>query len=115
MDSIHAAEYIAMHEAAVSNMGCLNMSSEVGISMDPPTLWEDNDGSRRMGTSALGQKKARHLDIKFHYVQELCKERKLTIRRVAGDRQKADILTKGPHTAKSYSYLRDLLGVCRIG
>ncbi len=112
-DSVHAAEYIALHEAAVSAMGSINMLSELGISMDPPTLWEDNDGSRRLATSGLGQRKARHLDIKYHYVQQLCKEGKIAIKRVAGDQQTADILTKGSHTAKFYTYLRDLLGVRR--
>ncbi len=71
-------------------------------------------GSRRLGTSGLGQKKARHLDIKLHYVQELCKGSKLTIERVAGSEQRADLLTKGSHIAKLYIYLRYLLGVCRI-
>ncbi|MCP4317551.1 MAG: Ty1/Copia family ribonuclease HI [Hyphomicrobiales bacterium] len=113
-DSIHAAEYIALHEAAVSTMGSLNVLSELGMSMDPPTRWEDNDGSRRLATSGLGQRKARHLDIKYHYVQQLCKERKITIERVAGDQQAADILTKGSHTAKLYTHLRELLGVRRI-
>ncbi len=110
-DSSQAAEYIALYEAAVSSMGSSNLLSELGVSTGSPTLWEDNDGSRRLATSGLGQKKGRHLKIKYHYVQQLCKEIQVEVKRVDGDEQTADILTKGSHRAQTFSYLRGKLGM----
>ncbi len=110
-DSSQAAEYIALYEAAVSSMGSLNLLSELGVSTGSPTLWEDNDGSRRLATSGLGQNKGRHLEIKCHYIQQLCKEKQVEVKRVAGDEQTADILTKGSHTAATFAYLTNKLGM----
>ncbi len=76
-----------------------------------PILYEDNDGVRRLAKSGMGNKKARNLSMKFHFVQDLCNKGKIDIVRMAGKEQPADILTKGSHTVKKFTYLREKLGV----
>ncbi len=86
--------------------------SELRIKVNhPPTLYEDNDGVRRLAKSGMGQKRARHLMMKLHYVQDLCKGGLIDVVRVSGKEQPADILTKGSHTVKEFAYLRGKLGV----
>ncbi len=73
-DSPNAAEYIALYESSVASVGLYNMLEQCGVTLKGTcTIYEDNDGTRRLATNGMGQKKARHLDIKHHYVQELCR------------------------------------------
>ncbi len=111
-DSPNASEYIALYESAVASVSLRNLLSEIGVTLNGTCLiHEDNDGSRRLAMSGLGQKKARHLSTKHHYVQELCRNHEVKVARIASGEQPADLLTKGSHTGKMYSYLRDKLGI----
>ncbi len=60
-----------------------------------PTVYEDNDGAMRLAMSGLGQKRARHISVKRHYVQDLCTEGKLTVERVLTREQTADFVDEG--------------------
>ncbi len=110
-DSPNAVEYIGIYEAAVATMGIKNLLEELGVDSGIPVIYEDNDGARRLAMSGMGQKRARHLDIKHHFVQDLCRDGKVEIVRLSGEHQPADLLTKGSHDAKSHAYLRECLGV----
>ncbi len=111
-DSPNAAKYIALYEAAVATVGVQNLADGLGIQIDyPPILYEDNDGVRRLAKSGMGQKKARHLMMKLHYVQDLCERGAIDVVRLAGKEQPADLLTKGSHTVAEFTYLRKRLGV----
>ncbi len=93
-DSPNAAEYIGLHEAAVTSMGLANLLKQMGHEIGPPILHEDNDGCRRLAIAGMGQKRARHLEVKYHYVQELCERGLVPIERVGTGDQPADLLTK---------------------
>ncbi len=68
-DSPNAAEYIALYEASQATMVMCNLVGEVGVKLENGCyVHEDNDGSRRLAMSGMGQKNARHLDNKYHYV-----------------------------------------------
>ncbi len=104
-DSRNASEYIALYESAVASVSLHNLLNEMGITIEGTCLiHEDNDGSRRLAMSGLGQKKSRHLLTKYHYVQELCKENMVKVKRIAYSEQQADLLTKGSHTGKVHSH-----------
>ncbi len=110
-DSPNAAEYIGVYKAVVATMGIQNLLVELGADPGTPVIYEDNDGARRLAMSDMGQKRARHLDIKHHLVQDLCRDGKVEVVRIPGENQPADLLTKGSHTAKAHAYLRECLGV----
>ncbi len=110
-DSINTAEYIGLYEAAVSVIGTSNLLMEMGMDKHIPIIYEDNDGARRLATNGMRQKKARHLDIKHHYVQSLCESGDIRIERVPTDEQPADLLTKGGHSSKKIAYFKKKLGM----
>ncbi|MCP4125689.1 MAG: hypothetical protein GY753_01340 [Gammaproteobacteria bacterium] len=110
-DSPNAAEYIGMYEAVVATMGVKNLLAELGVDLPTPVIYEDNDGVIRLAMSGMGQKKARHLDVKHHLVQDMCRKGEIQVLRLPGVDQPADLLTKGSHTAESHSFLRGKLGV----
>ncbi len=92
-------------------MGIKNLLVDMG--MDPGTLliYEDTDRARRLAMNDMGQKRARHLETKHHFAQDLCRNEKIKVMRLPGEDQPADLLTKGSHTAKAHDYLRKGLGV----
>ncbi len=49
--------------------------------------------------------------MKLHYVQDLCEKGVIDVVRLAGKDQPADLLTKGSHKIKEFTYLRERLGV----
>ncbi len=111
-DSPNAAEYIALYEAAVATVGVRNLVEGLELKVThTPVLYEDNDGVRKLAKSGMGQKKARHLMMKLHYVQDLCREGLIDVVRLAGEEQPADLLTKGSHTVTTFTYLLERLGV----
>ncbi len=57
------------------------------------------------------QKKAMHRTMKLHYVQGLCEQGIIDVIRLAGKDQPADLLSKGSHTVKEHTHLREKLGV----
>ncbi len=59
----------------------------------------------------MGQKRAKHLEVKYHYVQELCARGLVKVVRVGTSNQLADILTKGRHMASEHAHLMENLGV----
>ncbi len=81
------------------------------MNISTPQIYEDNDGARRLAMNGMGQKRARYLDIKHHLVLDLCRDGKVEVVRLPGEEQPADSLTKGSHTAKAYTYLREGPGV----
>ncbi len=100
-----------MYEAVVATMGVKNLLAELGVDLRTPVIYEDNDGVIRLAMSGMGQKKARHLDVKHHLVQDMCRKGEIQVLRLPGVDQPADLLTKGSHTAESHSFLRGKLGV----
>ncbi len=113
-DSPNAAEYIALYEAAKSVVGTHNLLTGMGVDIPAPLLLEDNDGARRLAAAGMGQKKARHLQIKHHYVQELCREGRVSVNRLDGANQPADLLTKGTHPVNTWQHLIPRLGVMGV-
>ncbi len=78
---------------------------------DMPKIHEDNDGARILAMSGMGQKRARHLSVKHHYVQDLCMSGELTVERIPSREQNADLLTKGSHTGEEHEHLQTRLGM----
>ncbi len=79
-DSPNVAEYIGIHDAATATLGIQNLLAEIGMDVQTPIIYEDNDGARRLATDGMGKKKARHIEMKYHAIQDICKEGKVSIK-----------------------------------
>ncbi len=62
-------------------------------------------------SAVRGKKRAGHLSIEYHYVQNLCMEGKLTVERVPTREKTADLLMKGSHTRKDHEHLQERRGM----
>ena len=64
-------------------------------SVDPMTIFEDNQSTIAMTKNPQHHGKAKHIDIKFHYIREMVTMNKIKLKYCKSDEMIADILTKG--------------------
>ncbi len=110
-DSPNVTEYIGIFDAATATLGIQNLLVEIGMDVKTPIIYEDNDGARRLATDGMGKKKARHIEMKYHVIQDICREGKVSIKRLPGKNQPADLLTKGTQSIKTHRHLWNGVGL----
>jgi hypothetical protein len=96
------AEYYAMVEAATRALGLRSMLEEVGIGLSGAVeLWSDSSAARGFA-SRKGVGKMRHLEVRHLWLQAEVSGQRVLLRRVAGEANPADLMTK-------YLGIRDVL------
>ena len=55
---------------------------------------KDNQGTKALIENPLSSARSKYIDIRFHFIRELFKARKISVEYVASAEQHADILTK---------------------
>ena len=90
------AEYVAMSEAAQEACWLHSLHLELGIlQTNAPTLLHgDNEGSITMAKNPVFHKRAKHIDICWHWVHDLVQDAIIDFESVRDPEQTADILTK---------------------
>lgn len=69
---------------------------ELGIVIDRPTrIWMDNQSAIKLGENAFSNKRAKHIDIRYHFTREKIAEGVIELKYVKTSRMVADVLTKG--------------------
>ena len=63
-------------------------------SVDPMTIFEDNQSTIAMTKNPQHHGKAKHIDIKFHYIREMVTMNKIELKYCKSDEMIADILMK---------------------
>ena len=110
-DSTMVAEYVALWMAGSDTMMVKNLLNELGFDIDKPILLEDNTAAEECARTGSGKKRARHLEVKYHYSQHLVQEGHIGIGRVDTKHQAADIQTKGTIPAAEFAHKREIQGV----
>ena len=72
------------------------------------TLFEDNQSTIKVGKSVEQPKRLKHVDVRYHFVQEKIRQKIITLKYVETEKQVADILTK-PLAWVKFARLRELL------
>ena len=97
------AEYYAMVRAAAEGLGMRAIMGEMGWEAEV-RVWADSSAAKSIA-SRIGLGKVRHMEVKFLWLQEAVKARRVEVRKVAGVANPADVLTK----PKSYRESAELL------
>lgn len=88
------AEYIALSNIAQEIAWLKNLLGEIGVdSSDPILVNEDNQSAIAM-TKNVRHSRAKHIDIKFHFVKEAIENNILKLKYCPSKENVADILTK---------------------
>ena len=64
------------------------------LSVSCVRYFEDNQGGMALAENPLSSAGSEHIDVRFHFVRELLRAKKIDIQLVASEKQHADILTK---------------------
>jgi hypothetical protein len=108
------AEWYAACEAAKSGKWLRNMLSEIGLPMTSPLIiFEDNQGCISYGKRSLNQSAMKHIDLKYHFLQEEIQRGTFELQRVPSSDNIADIFTKALAKPK-FMELRQRLNVVPV-
>jgi transposase InsO family protein len=105
------AEYIALSSAAQESIWLRRLTSELG---SPPetatTIYEDNQSAIAMTKNPQFHGRAKHIDIKYHFIREHVNSGNITLKYCPTDEMTADILTK-PLSTEQFCKLRKKAGI----
>jgi hypothetical protein len=101
------AEYYALVKASAEALGVQSIAKDLGWEFKV-RIWIDSSAAKSMA-SRIGMGRVRHLEVRFLWVQEAVKKRRLVLRKILGTINPADILTK-PKTAKEIAEQVERLG-----
>ena len=89
------AEYMAASRASQEVVYLRRLLYNLGFSQSNPTIvYEDNETAIRWSESPVGSERARHIDLRKHFVHEKVKQLELALVKIDGCDQVADSLTK---------------------
>ena len=89
------AEYVALCAAAQELKYILQLLESFGIAIHRPVLvHEDNKGCVFLAMNMSTTNKSKHIDIKYHFIRQCIREKKMTVVWCETSQMIADILTK---------------------
>lgn len=104
------AEYVALSAAASEAIWLTGLLGDLGeVVTGPVTIFEDNHGCIGMAKN-LESKRAKHIDIKHHFIRDHIADGKLDVQPIGTANQLADIFTKSLDPGQ-FGYLRGQLGL----
>ena len=86
------AEYYAIVRAAAEGLGMQSIMHDLGWKMRI-RLWVDSSAAKSIA-SRIGLGRVRHLEVKFLWLWEVLRDKRLEVKKVHGAQNPADILTK---------------------
>lgn len=109
------AEYIALSEACKSVIWLRRVCDELGINQETTKIYEDNSGAVRWASSTSSEdfSRRKHVDIRYHYVNQCIQEKHVRIVKVGTRDMRADFLTK-PLSVQSFRDSIRRIGVVDI-
>ena len=90
------AEYVAASEACCEGIWLSKMCQFLGLESHPLDLREDNTGviARCVSPTYVFQRRSKHIEVKYHFLNEQVKEGNATIEYVNTHENPADVMTK---------------------
>ena len=92
------AEYYSVARAAAEGLGIQALMADMGF--DAEVEVHVDSSSAKSISSRIGLGKLRHMEVKFLWIQEVVRTKRIRMKKVRGDSNPADILTK-PQSLKS--------------
>jgi hypothetical protein len=115
--STNEAEYIAASDASRDALWMRNIVRDLGLIVDspfPPMIMHiDNAGAQAMAEDTLTTKRSKHVDVRYHYIQEKVHDGVIELQHCHTADQLADGLTK-PLRVDKFERFRAQIGVGRI-
>ena len=91
------AEYMALAATAQEALFIRQLMGEMGSPQTVTTIYEDNQSAIAMANNSVTSSRAKHIDIRFHFVRELINNKTVQLAYQSTTQMLADILTKSLH------------------
>ncbi|MCP3676247.1 MAG: Ty1/Copia family ribonuclease HI [Deltaproteobacteria bacterium] len=88
------AEYIALASVAREMMSLRALLLEVGLQVSDALVFCDNSPALFLASNPVVTPRSKHIDIRYHFLRDLCERQLLTLKWIPSAAQVADILTK---------------------
>jgi hypothetical protein len=93
--STFTAELVALTEAAKAIIPLRILCEEMKVVQRGATpIYEDNRAAYLYAMEGSGLRKAKHIEVRHHYIRELVGDGIVTVKQCSSDEQVADVLTK---------------------
>jgi hypothetical protein len=103
------AEYYALVSGCAEALGVQALAEDMGFEVEV-IMWIDSDAGRSVA-SRRGLGKMKHVELKYLWVQDAVKDGRLRVKRVDGEKNIADHLTKAKSWAEMEPKVREAGGV----
>ncbi|KAH0813975.1 hypothetical protein GEV33_008816 [Tenebrio molitor] len=104
------AEYVALATATTELLWLINLAKDLSIDIqEPVVIYEDNQSCIHT-LRKWEHQRLKHVDVKYNFLRDLYQEKKIDVRYIQSEDQKADILTK-PLGMNQFDKLRAEIGV----
>jgi hypothetical protein len=90
--SVGEAEYYALIKAVAEGLGIVALGRDLGFEFKL-RIWVDSNTAKAI-VSRLGLGKLRHMEVRYLWAQASHKAKLFEVRKIAGTRNPADVLTK---------------------
>jgi hypothetical protein len=94
------AEYIAISEAGKEMVWLKNFLKEIGKEQDKSVLFSDSQSALCLAKNPVFHSRTKHIQLKYHYIREKINDGTLSLEKILGAENPADMLTKGVTTEK---------------
>ena len=88
------AEYVALSEASREAIARSMFLEELNLDLETPHVVTDNQGALSIASNPTDHNRAKHINVKYHFIRHAIEKEDITIAHVPGESQIADIFTK---------------------
>lgn len=88
------SEYVAISEAAKEMIWLKNFLKELGKEQDVPPLFSDSQSAICLAKNPVFHSRCKHIQMKYHFIRELINDEELSLLKILGSENPADMLTK---------------------
>ncbi len=104
------AEYMSLSDTSRQIVWIKALLSELSINLGPIPLCGDNQGSIFMASNPVQECRIKHIDIRYHYIWEVVRQRQIKLYFINGADNPADMFTKNLGCVK-FTQFRSTLGL----
>ena len=104
------AKYIAVGICYAQLLWMKKLLHDYGITQDTMCVFYDNTSAINLSKNPVQHSKSKHVEIQYHFIQDLVEEEIVCLEFINTDNQKADIFTK-PLDGLRFKFLRKIIGV----
>ena len=88
------AEYVAVTEASKELIWLQGLLAELGFTQEKSVLHSDSQSAIHLAKNSAFHSRTKHIDIRYHFIRSLLEDEVLTLKKIVGSKNPADMLTK---------------------